>query len=110
MLSSGKRLGVALICASLMMTSSIASAASTTSTAAQANSQWTALSAMGTSSSAAAVGASQENPQPADPYFNNSGHGLDGSVLLLGLGVLLVIAIIALSHDSDDEDSPLSPT
>jgi hypothetical protein len=110
MFGTSKRLGIALICGSLMVSSSIASAASTTSVAAQANSQWVALSALGTSSSAAAVSAAQENPNWADPYADHSGHGLGASVILLGLGILLVIAVIALSHDSDDEDSPLSPS
>lgn len=110
MFSTSKKLGVALICGSLMFGSSIANAATTTSVATQASSQWVALSAMGTSASAAAVSAAQSNPQLADPYADHSGHGLGASVILLGLGILLVIAVIALSHDSDDEDSPLSPS
>jgi hypothetical protein len=105
----GKKLGVALICGSLLLSSTAATAASTAG-ADQANSQWLALSALGTASSAAAVSAAQENPQLADPYADHSGHGLGASVILLGLGLLLVIAVIALSHDSDgDDDSALSP-
>ena len=105
----GRKFGVALISGSLMLCSSVASAAATTATpAAQANSQWLALSALGTASSAAAVSSAQENPQLADPYADHSGHGLGASVVLLGLGTLLVIAVIAFSHDSDD-DEPASP-
>ena len=110
MFGTSKKLGVALICGSLMLSSSVAAAAATTSTAAQPSSQWLALGAFGTSASASAVSAAQENPRYADPYADNSGHGLGASVILLGLGILLVIAVIALSHDSDDEDSPLSPS
>ena len=105
----GKKLGIALICGSLMASSSAASAASTTATV-QDSKQWMALSALGTTSSAAAVSAAQENPNWADPYADHSGHGLGASVVLLGLGLLLVIAVIALSHDSDDDvDTPISP-
>ena len=105
MFGIGKKLGATLIGGSLLFSSSVANAAATEA------GQWATLSALGTSSSAAAVAAAQENPQPADPYFNNSGHGLGASTVLLGLGILLVIAIIALAHDSDDEeDSPLSPS
>lgn len=112
MFGIGKKLGAAMICGSLMFSSSIANAAATTSAAAQSSSQWLALGAFGTSSSAAAVSAPQANPRYADPYADNSGHGLGASAILLGLGILLVIAVIALSHDSDDDDesSPLSPS
>ena len=103
----GKKLGVALICGSLLLSSTAATAASTAG-ADQANSQWLALSALGTASSAAAVSSAQENPQLADPYADHSGHGLGASAVLLGLGILLVIAVIALSHDTD-EDEPASP-
>ncbi|HVH49136.1 MAG TPA: hypothetical protein VM760_04580 [Sphingomicrobium sp.] len=106
----GKKLGVALISGSLMFSSSIASAAASSAPAAQADSQWMALGALGTASSAAAVSSAQENPRWADPYADNSGHGLGASVILLGLGILLVIAVIALSHDQDDHDgSAMSP-
>jgi len=109
MTNFGKKLGIAMICGSMLVSSSVANAAATTTTA-QASSQWLALSALGTSSSASAVSAAQENPQWADPYADHSGHGLGPSVILLGLGILLVIAVIALSHDSDDDDeSPISP-
>ena len=113
MMDIGKKLGVALIGGSLMLSSSIAGAAPTVTSAAsaQANSHWMALSALGTASSAAAVSSAQANPQWADPYADHSGHGLGSSVMLLGLGILLVIAVIAFAHDSDDneDESPLSP-
>ena len=105
----GKKLGAALIGGALMFSSSVAAAQSSTA-AAQSNSQWMALSALGTTSSAAAVCAAQENPNRPDPYADHSGHGLGASTILLGLGILLVIAVIAFAHDKDDENSPpISP-
>ena len=110
MFGSGKKLGVALICGSLLFSSSVANAASAASAA--ETSQWAALSAMGTSSSAAAVSAAQENPQLADPYgYDRSGHGLGASTALLGLGILLVIILVALAHDDDEEEGgAISPS
>lgn len=104
----GRKIGVGLIGGSLMLSSTAVAAANTPS-GAQANSQWVTLTALGTASSAAAVSSAQENPQWADPYADHSGHGLGASVALLGLGILLVIAVIALSHDTDNDQSPISP-
>ena len=110
MMAFGKKLGVAMICGSLLFSTTAANAAATTSAAAQTVSPWVALSSLGTASSAAAVSAAQENPQGADPYVNHSGHGLGASTGLLALGILLVILVIALAHDKDsDDNSPLSP-
>ena len=110
MMTIGKKLGVAMICGSLLFSTTAANAAATTSAAAQSVSPWVALSSLGTASSAAAVSAAQENPQGADPYYDHSGHGLGASVGLLALGILLVILVIALAHDKDnDTNSPLSP-
>ena len=112
MVGFGKKLGVAMLCGSMLVSTTAASAAATTSAAAQTVSPWMALSGLGTSASAAAVNAAQENPQSADPYADHSGHGLGASTLLLGLCILLVILVIAMSHDSDDDDDdggPLSP-
>ena len=107
----GKKLGVAMLCGSLLLSTTAANAAATTSAVAPAVSPWVALSSLGTASSAAAVSAAQENPQGADPYANNSGHGLGASVGLLALGILLVVLVVALAHGSDDDDDlvPLSP-
>ena len=111
MVGIGKKLGVAMICGSLLFSTTAANAAATTSAAAQTVSPWVALSSLGTASSAAAVSAAQENPQPADPYADHSGHGLGASTVLLGLGILLVVLFIAFAHDDDDDDdsTPLSP-
>ena len=110
MMGIGKKLGVAMICGSLLVSTTAANAAATTSAAVQSVNPWIALSSLGTASSASAVSAAQENPAPADPYANHSGHGLGASVGLLALGVLLVVLFIALAHDKDNDDnSPLSP-
>ena len=111
MMTIGKKLGVAMMCGSLLFSTTAANAAATTSVAAQSVSPWVALSSLGTASSAAAVSAAQENPQGADPYANNSGHGLGASTALLGLGILLVVLVIVFAHDNDtdDDSTPLSP-
>ena len=111
MIGLRKKLGVAMICGSLLVSTTAANAAATTSAAAQSVSPWVALSSLGTASSAAAVSAAQENPQGADPYANNSGHGLGVSTALLGLGLLLVVLVIFLAHhgQTDDDSTPLSP-
>ena len=99
----GSKLGVALICGSLLLSSSAANAAAPASAA--NSGQWLALSAMGTSASAAAVSTQQANPQIADPHgYGRSGHGLGPSVGLLGLAILLAVLVIALAHDDDDEE------
>ena len=107
----GKKLGVAMICGSLLVSTTAANAAATTSAAAQSISPWVALSSLGTASSAAAVSAAQENPQGADPYADNSGHGLGISTGMLALGILLVVLVIVLAHDkgTDGDSTPLSP-
>ena len=95
----------------MLLSTTVANAAVTTSAAAQSISPWVALSSLGTASSAAAVSAAQENPQGADPYADNSGHGLGVSTGLLALGILLVVLVIVLAHDNDtdDDSTPLSP-
>ena len=108
MMAFGKKLGVAMICGSLLFSTTAANAAATTSVAAQTVSPWVALSSLGTASSAAAVSAAQENPQGADPYADHSGHGLGASVGLLALGILLVILFIAFAHDKDDDDDAIA--
>ena len=110
------RFATFLICGSLMVSSSAASANASIS-------PWATLSAFGTAASRDAACAGDANAAPAETSgcmlavaqpggsSNDESDGVGVSPLVLALGALALAGLIYLiiNGDEDDEGSPLSP-